>query len=235
MESKNNADIILVYDFDGTLVDNMSSHINLAKECIVKHFGIDEETAQEEYIRTTGVPFDEQLKIIFPGVEKEKLRKECAQEYHSRKDKEVYKNAKNFPDSIKNAKEIMKQAIENGLSILQIITSGSETKILEKWLLENQLAKEFKLVMGRESGLKKDHFIKIRQAYPEASVFFISDSPRDMEVASQQNFKIFKIGFLGDYGQLTKEEMKKKRQLFFDKGGQKVINKLSELSGILFS
>jgi len=234
-EIKEKMDIIIVYDFDGTLIDNMPLHVILAGDCINKYFGLPFEKAKEEYLRTTGVPFDDQLKIIFPESEKEETREKCAKEYHSRKGKEVYEGAENFPDTIITIKKITEKASKKGVNLWQIITSGSERNILKNWISENQLEVNFQKVFGKEDGLKKDHFPKIRQSYTNAQIFFIGDSPGDMKVASQAGLNIYRIGFLGNYGQLKNEEIEKKSKLFFEKGADKLINKLSELVSIIFN
>jgi beta-phosphoglucomutase-like phosphatase (HAD superfamily) len=67
-----------MWDFDGTLVDTMPSHTKLASEVINKHFGLPKEKAKQEYLKTTGSPFDIQLKMIFPksdGKKKKIMRK----------------------------------------------------------------------------------------------------------------------------------------------------------------
>lgn len=234
IKAKKEINIIVVFDFDGTLISNMPLHAKLAGDCINKYFGLPLEKAKEEYLRTTGVPFDEQLKIIFPESEKEETREKCAKEYHLRKGKEVYEGAENFPDTIITIKKITEKASEKEINIWQIITSGSERNILKNWISENQLEVNFQNIFGKEDGLKKDHFQKIRQSSPDAQIFFISDSPGDMKVASPVGLNIYKIGFLGNYGQLNKEEVEKKTQLFLKEGAQKVINRLSELTEIIY-
>ena len=75
---------IILWDWDGTLADTMPAHADLAAKCIQKHFGINFQNAREEYLNTSGIPFDYQLKKIFPNTEESKIDS-CAEEYHREK------------------------------------------------------------------------------------------------------------------------------------------------------
>ena len=89
--------VVLMNDFDGNLLDTMEAHGRLAADCIHEYFGMDKEKAETAYHSTTGVSFDEQLRILFPKAAEEQ-RFECARKYHERKLKEVYEAAELFPE-----------------------------------------------------------------------------------------------------------------------------------------
>ena len=57
---------VIIFDFDGTIVDTMGVYADLAADLIVKHYGWDRNTARQEYLRTSGLPFSGQLDILIP-------------------------------------------------------------------------------------------------------------------------------------------------------------------------
>ncbi|HEX5033568.1 MAG TPA: HAD hydrolase-like protein, partial [bacterium] len=58
---------VCVFDFDGTLVDSMSGFADLAAELMAEQFGLDRETARQDYLRTSGLPFFQQMETLRPG------------------------------------------------------------------------------------------------------------------------------------------------------------------------
>lgn len=163
---------IIMWDWDGTLVDTMPKHADLAAMCIEKHFGIDFQSAREQYLNTTGIPFDHQLKIIFPEVEEGKILS-CAEEYHREKITYVYGNPKDFTET----QEVIKKLQEE--NIHQIISSSTEEDIINEWARKRNI---LMLVLGRESGTKNDHLFKIRRSFPDEKIIFVSDSYGDMNL-----------------------------------------------------
>lgn len=61
-----------MHDWDGTDVDTMPSHADLAAKVIRKHFGLTISDARSKYLATTGVPFDGQLEKFFRLLRKRK-------------------------------------------------------------------------------------------------------------------------------------------------------------------
>jgi len=163
---------IIMWDWDGTLVNTMPMHADLAAMCIEKHFGMDFQGAREKYLNTTGVPFDHQLRIIFPKAEKEKILS-CVGEYHRKKITYVYGNPKDFPET----QEVIKNLQEK--NIHQVISSSTEEVIINEWAWKRDI---WMLALGRETGTKKDHISKIRRAFPNEKIIFVSDSCGDMNL-----------------------------------------------------
>lgn len=166
---------IVMWDWDGTLVDTMPAHADLAAGCIEKHFGMVFQSAREQYMNTTGIPFDHQLKVIFPQAEEDKILA-CAEEYHREKITYVYENPKDFPET----QEVIKKLQEKG--IYQIISSSTEEGIINKWAQERGVQMD---ILGRESGAKKDHIARIRKSFPVEKIIFVSDSYGDMDLPAE--------------------------------------------------
>ncbi len=59
------APALLLLDLDGTLVDTMPAFADLAADVIARHFGLLPANARKLYLQTSGVPFEQQLEIIF--------------------------------------------------------------------------------------------------------------------------------------------------------------------------
>jgi len=58
---------LVVFDLDGTLIDSMSHHAAIASQLIHQYYGIELGLAKHEYYRTSGVPFRQQLEVLFPN------------------------------------------------------------------------------------------------------------------------------------------------------------------------
>ncbi|GEM_PF-2000026 len=205
--------IIVLWDFDGTLVETMKDHVKLATQVISKHFKLSKKKAKEKYLETSGLPFAKQLEIIFPQENFKKLRQKCAKEYQKRKIKEVYGKIK----SRRYSKEILEETKKE--TIKQFILSGTEEKIVKNWLKKEKI-KGIE-VLGKEKGTKKDHFQFLFRKFNRANHFFIlvSDSPKDMELPADLKVVILTPLF--------------KRKDFEKKGENKVIKNLKEVLKIL--
>lgn len=57
----------LVCDLDGTLVDTMPILADIAQENMADTYGTAVDVARERYLGTCGIPFRQQLEVIYPG------------------------------------------------------------------------------------------------------------------------------------------------------------------------
>jgi len=169
---KKRKNFLILLDFDGTLVDTMASHTSLASEVIAKHFVISKKWAEKEYTKTTGIPFDRQLEIIFPGEKYKGKRVKCAQEYHKEKLKKVYLKTLPTKGTLETLKKLQK------LGYKQLILTGTEEWIVKKWLKEKKILKIE--VWGKESGIKQDHIKVLRKKFPKEKFLIVSDSFGDL-------------------------------------------------------
>lgn len=167
---------IAVFDWDGTIVNTMDAHADLAAECISQCFGMSFVEARKHYLATTGIPFDKQLEKIFPGKEFEDARKACAKSYHGLKGICVYGDPKMFP----GIPDIIDHGRKEEIPIM--ISSSTEEAVIKKWADDHGLF--FSAIFGRESGTKKDHIELLRELYSgnDVRIVFFSDSSGDMSV-----------------------------------------------------
>lgn len=204
---------LILFDFDGTLIDTMASHINLANKVIVEHFAVSKKWAEKEYTKTTGIPFDKQLEIIFPGKKYESKRVKCAQEYHKKKIKEVYLKILPTKGALKSLKKLQK------LGYKQLILTGTEEWIVKKWLKEKEILKIG--VFGKEKGIKNDHIKILRKKFPKDNFLIVSDSFKDLILPIE-----VKIGFYKN---------KKGKKQILKANPDFLINNLKKLEKILLN
>jgi len=167
--------VIIMHDWDGTDVDTMPSHADLAAKVIRKHFGLNISEARSQYLATTGIPFDGQLEKIFPS-SSEAERKACAREYHERKMQEVYARPKTFP----GLREVLE--LSRSLGYVSVISSSTEEGLIKAWAKREGLEQYFEVILGREHGTKTDHIKIVQGVHSGHKVFFLSDSVGDMNL-----------------------------------------------------
>jgi len=184
--------VAIMFDFDGTIFDTMGKHADLAAKCIQKHFGMSFRQARNEYLSTTGIPFPEQLKKIFPKAHSS-LRKNCVAEYVERKITEVYGAAKPFKD----VEAALKALKAKGYDL--IISSSTEAPLIKNQLEKHGLTKYFSDVFGPKKGNKAAHIgiIRIKRQNPRV-IAFVGDSASDVSLrkkgAGQEVFTIGRTG-----------------------------------------
>ncbi|MCK5159742.1 MAG: hypothetical protein KAR08_11320, partial [Candidatus Heimdallarchaeota archaeon] len=57
---------LVTLDFDGTTADTMPTLEEIAVKLMVKHYELETEDARAKYQITTGLPFEQQMELIFP-------------------------------------------------------------------------------------------------------------------------------------------------------------------------
>ncbi len=57
---------LLVFDLDGTLVPTMEDYADQAASLMQTHLGADWDLARADYFRTSGLPFEKQLRQLYP-------------------------------------------------------------------------------------------------------------------------------------------------------------------------
>lgn len=151
----------------------------LALDCVKKYFGVSAPSAEEvreKSVLFSGAPFENSLRIVFPGEDKEELRKQCAEEFNRRKPNEVYSKARSFP----SMKEVLQTFAENGTPVM--ISSAFEKGLIKEWAEREKVLSLIIEIFGVEQGSKKEHMEQIYQKYPDRRIIYISDSPRDMKL-----------------------------------------------------
>lgn len=180
---------VIIFDFDGTLVDTMGIFADVAAELIHRHYGWSLEQARREYLRTSGLPFIRQLDELFPGNNSNTV---VAAEFEQRKNEA----AKHI---------ILEAATRETLALLQqkykiAISSGNFLKNIEHFFAHNSFRPD--LIMGFRDHFNKgaEHFNFVLQHFSvtRSEVMMVGDSLHDFLKARE-----FGIAFIAKLGTFT--------------------------------
>jgi len=167
---------VLLFDLDGTLLDDLGRISEVAADVMHATFGTPPDEARIHYLATTGMPFEAQLAQLYPD-RLPTVRAAAARTFHQRKVTEAYASAKPFPEVPKLLKRLA------GARWTLAITTGAETEMADLILEREGLRYWFEDVLGSKEGTKREHLAEYRRRYPRARLFLIGDSRFDMEAA----------------------------------------------------
>jgi len=200
-----------IFDFDGTLVDSMDNFADIAGTVIAKHYGVSFEYAKSRYIETTGLPFCEQIELIFPNNQKNKM---AVKTYEAKK-LEKYFEEDFYPDVNETINFLKKRGIK------VVVSSNNYQKVIDEYVEKKNVI--FDSVLGYREGFAKgkDHFDFIKNTYnfENRDLVFIGDSLKDAERAYLND-----IDFIAKIGLFSREDFKAHL-----KEGSRIINSLKEL------
>jgi phosphoglycolate phosphatase-like HAD superfamily hydrolase len=167
---------VVVFDLDGTLLDDLGSISQVAAQVMAHAFGTPEGEARLHYLATTGMPFEAQLAQLYPEAPAT-LRATTARTFHQRKVSEAYARAKPFPEVPK----LMKRLAAGRWTLA--VSTGAETEMADLLLEREGLRYWFEDVLGSGTGTKREHLAEYRRRFPQAPLFLVGDSRFDMEAA----------------------------------------------------
>ncbi|MDO8526814.1 MAG: HAD hydrolase-like protein [Deltaproteobacteria bacterium] len=202
---------IIVFDFDGTLVDSMGHLADIAAEVMSLHFSVSRERARDLYHQTSGLPFSEQLKSLYPDQpEKTKM----VSDVFETKKRENYFSEPIFPDTLPTLLYLKAK----GYTV--IVSSNSAQDLLDRFVKQLELPCD--LVLGHKGDFAKGlpHFLHImkRWGVPALEMVFVGDSIKDGEWAFESH-----IDFIGKEGMFTRAQFQKRFP------GIPVLSKLAQL------
>lgn len=166
----------MVFDLDGTLLDDLDLISAVAADVLERAFGTPAAEGRVHYLATTGMPFEAQLAQLYPGAT-EALRASTARTFHQRKVSEAYAKADTFPEVPKLLKRL---SLERWT---MVVSTGAETEMADLLLEREGLRFWFEDVLGSGEGTKREHLAEYRRRYPEQPIFMVGDSRFDMEAA----------------------------------------------------
>lgn len=205
---------MVTLDFDGTTADTMPTLENIAVKLITKHYQLSTETAKEKYRNTTGLPFVQQIHMIFP---EQPQNETVITQFEKEKIESIF-DLPLFDDAI----ETIDYLRENG--ILVAISSSTTQPIIEKYCELKGL--QVDAILGYKPGFEKgkDHFDYLMEKFSLApeDMLYVGDSLKDCERA--QKSKILFIGRIGMFSEKRFSEISQSK-IF--------IHELSELKEII--
>jgi len=203
---------IIIFDFDGTLVDTMHIFADVASYLISENYGMSKEDAREKYFKTSGLPFIKQLEQIFPNNE---LNSKIVSLYETEKI-----DATSDIILEEDILETLERLKEHGYDI--IVSSNNNQQNIDNFIINNNVDDIFTLRLGYRDNFSKgkDHFDFIinHLGIEKELLLFIGDSLNDAKIAKENN-----IDFVGITGTFVKKDF-----INFDKN-IKVINSISDL------
>jgi phosphoglycolate phosphatase len=208
---------LIVFDFDGTVANTMPVLEEIAIDLIPKYYNLSVEEARESYRATTGLPFVQQIEILFPN---QSSNEEIVALFEDEKIKKIF-NQPLFPDT----KEIMQYLKER--NYYTAISSSTTQPIIVEYFNRVDMLDLVDSVLGFRPGFEKGkhHFDYLIEKYRLRAneLVFIGDSLKDKERAH-----INDIPFIARIGPMFSESD-------FRKAGHQgdIIKELSDLKNIL--
>jgi phosphoglycolate phosphatase len=179
---------VCVFDFDGTLVDSMNGFADLAAELMAEHFGVAPEEARQDYLRTSGLPFFQQLETLRPG---DPRNAEVAELFEAAKQADYFERP--FFSEVPAAIDALQ---EHG--IRAVVSSNNGQEIVEEYL-QKKTKPQFDLVLGFKKNFSKGkaHFDKVLAHFglQAKDMLFVGDSLHDAQQAVE-----FGVDFVGRVG-----------------------------------
>ncbi len=205
---------VCVFDFDGTIVDSMNRFADLAGKIIEELYGMPYEQARMRYIETSGLPFCQQIEMIFPNNPKNKT----AVERFEKEKLTSYYTESVFEDVPATLQYLKKKGIKT------VVSSNNYQDVVEKFVSKAGLPFDMTLGFKENFAKGKDHFKYIMNKWnlsPD-EILFIGDSVKDAERAKDSE-----VAFIGRTGMFKRED--------FDKAypGTPAIDSLSALKRFL--
>ena len=180
----------VVFDFDGTLVDTMGGFAEIASDVISRLFGVDRAEARRRYIETSGLPFCQQLDILFPG---DARNDGAAAEFEARKLEGFFAEA--FTEEARRTVALLREK-----GYLVVVSSNNYQDLVDRFVARDS-AVAFDLVLGARQGFYKgkDHFDHISRVLGICSenIVFVGDSLKDAERAISNDVRF--VGKIGTF------------------------------------
>ena len=180
----------------------------IAVKLLIEHYGLDSEKARLGYIRTTGLPFFQQLELLFPYHPK---NDEIAAKFEEEKRRRFFDQPL-FADAAETLEQLREKYIV-------CVSSSTLQALVERYCQENKLSVD--CILGYRPGFEKgkDHFNHIIKKFGVlyADLVYVGDSLKDAERARQNN-----VAFIGKVGLFSAQE-------FHELGNIPTITSLKEL------
>lgn len=165
----------VIFDFDGTLADSMPFLESIGVLVMMGFHGVSRDEAASRYKMTTGLPYEHQIKLNFPGHEQNEA---AIEEFERMKIERIY-NQKLFPD----AQEVLSEVRRRGFAVF--VSSSTFEPTITEYFRRLGLLDSFEAILGYRPGFEKgaDHFKHVAREYgiPLEDIVFVGDSIKDYE------------------------------------------------------
>jgi phosphoglycolate phosphatase-like HAD superfamily hydrolase len=184
----------VLFDLDGTLVDTMQTFADLAAEVMVEHYGLVFKNARRLYLQTSGVPFHQQLEVIFGDHENNAA---ASAEFERRKHGAASAAAMD-PATRLALGELRRKGI--GL----VVSSNGMQSHVDAFAARTPGLFDLALGWSADSCKGEPHIATVcaRLGSARRAMAFVGDSLRDGELAAES-----RVRFIGRAGTFSREEM----------------------------
>lgn len=185
---------VVVFDFDGTLVDSMGGFTQIAARVLSKYFGVTQSQGAALYKATSGLPFCEQVGVLFP----DHPNTEAAVGAFETEKATSYLSKAPFPD----AHDMLVQLHKKGLTT--VISSNNFQQLVDQLVAHTKLPVDLALGLRDNNFGKGDpHFNYISEVYGVSrdAMVFIGDSLKDAEHALECD-----VDFIGRLSTFTRDD-----------------------------
>jgi len=204
----------VIFDFDGTLVDTMQSFADTAADVMATRYGVQFDWARKRYLDTSGIPFFQQLEVIFPD---DQRNGDAANEFEQRK-LDAFFDEK-FPNDVVQTITLLRE-----LGYAVAISSNNFQELIDQFV--NRESLHFDAALGcRENFFKgKDHFHHLQTLLNLTAdqLLFVGDSLMD-EVRARENG----VRFIGKTGTFDAQAFESAQP------GTRTVHSLSELPALI--
>ncbi|MGC9778736.1 MAG: HAD hydrolase-like protein [Candidatus Heimdallarchaeota archaeon] len=197
---------MVTLDFDGTTADTMPTLEKIAVRLMTENYQLEESKARTMYRNTTGLPFEQQIGILFPDKE---MNDKVITQFEKEKIESIF-DLLLFID----AKEAISSLRRQGY--LVAISSSTIQPTIEKYCLQNGL--DVDQILGYRKGFEKgkDHFDFLMKKFNllAEEMVYVGDSLKDCERA--QGSEILFIAKLGMFSVEQFNEISKSKIVIKD-------------------
>ncbi len=165
----------VIFDFDGTLADSMPFLESIGVEMMMAYFGVSKEDATTRYRSTTGLPYEQQVKMNFPDHPK---NEDAIGTFEKLKIERIFEQQL-FEDTEDSVGKL------NQMGIDVFVSSSTFQTTIEEYFRRLGILSLFKAILGYRPGFEKgaDHFNHIHSEYNIQfdEMLFVGDSLKDYE------------------------------------------------------
>lgn len=178
-----------VFDMDGTLIDSMPGLTQLAVENMGRFFGLNPLLAREQYLKTVGIPYEEQLLKIFPHPNSKEVVRLAVSDYYKRK-RDVTLEAPVFP-----IMRAILAAVPQMGGVAALISSTDKTLVHE--VLEKHFPGMFHWEGGFTPGQRKPdqitEFMRTFELKRSDRILYYGDTLEDQRIAFMYDMEFVKV------------------------------------------
>ncbi len=167
---------LIIFDFDGTLVDSMSLYAEKASDLISSYYNLDKVTAKSLYLKTSGRPFIEQLNVLFPGDKKNTKVANMLETWKA----SILHQLKPFPDVMPLFAELKNRGF------LIAVSSNNLQNYVEKIVNSWEIKPNFVLGWDGKDFKKGEPHISYLEKVTSVNrdkFLMVGDSPHDLHIA----------------------------------------------------